>query len=351
MNKIQIEGEIGFETTAKEVVNQLKGMSGDLTVEINSVGGSVYNGIQIFNALFEYDKGHITTVNKGMAASMASYIMLVGDTIKSYSNATYMIHNALTFAYGNSHDLRKTANHLEALSTVIANKYVDKTGKSMDEVKQMMDDETFLYGTEMQDHGFVDEVIDVEKNTSKESAFAMHQNEFQACLASSKEHCKIEGYNGSLDEVLDTLATMPSDEKIVNQTIGAEMSVTKEEFDAIQSKYDSLVASNDEATAKLEEVTPKLDEAAAKIEDLEKALGESNKAEVIAFCGANRNAVNYAKETEFLTANATLQEVMDFAMEQEQNAPEENLDIQDKQTTVVGDYLAQAIAQQNKGEL
>jgi len=345
MRKIVIEGEIGWDISASGVINQLKDMSGDITVEINSVGGSVYQGVSIFNALFEYNKGHITTVNKGMAASMASYIMLVGDTIKSFSNATYMIHNAITFAYGNANELKKTANHLDALSTIIANKYVDKTGKSLEEVKQMMDDETFLYGNEMLEHGFVDEIISVEKNTSRESAIAMQQNEFQACLASSKEHCKIDGYNGSLDKVLDTLATMPSNEKIVNQNSGVDMeTVSKKEFDAIQSKYDSLVASNDEAIAKLGEAT-------AKVDGLEKTLNESNKAEIIAFCGANRGIVNFAKEKEFLDAGAKLQDVMAFAMEADTNAPVENLDTQADEATAESNYLAEAIAKQNKGEL
>lgn len=344
MKKIVIEGEIGWDVTAREVINKLKDMSGDITVDINSAGGSIYQGVVIFNALFEYDKGHITTVNKGMAASMASYILMVGDTIKSYSNATYFVHNALTLEHGNAKRLRKTANHLDRLSTIIANMYVDKTGKSLEDVKQMMDDETFLYGNEMLEHGFVDEIISVEKNTSRESAITMQQNEFKACLSSSKEHCKIEGYNGNIDEILDTLATMPSNEKIVNQITGVGMTVSKEEFDAIKSKYDSLVASNDEASAKLGEAT-------AKIEDLEKSLNESNKAEIIAFCGANRSVVNYAKEKEFLDSGAKLQDVMDFAMESEENQASENLNTEDNTDTTESNYLAEAIAKQNKGEL
>lgn len=348
MNIIDIKGEIGWETTSDEVINKLKNMSGDIEVGINSVGGSVYQGIAIFNALFEYNKGKITTVNKGMAASMASYILMAGDTIKAYSNATSMVHNALSPAYGNAKELRKTADRLDALSEIIANMYVDKTGKSLVEIKQMMGDETFLYGEEMLKQGFVDEIISVEKNTSKEEARLNYENEFKACLSSSKEHCKINGYNGDLEEALNTLATMPSNEKIVNQNLGEDMQVSKEEFDAIKSKYDALEASNKDVTADLAEMTAKLSEETAKVKKLEESI---NNAEVIAFCGANREVVNYAKEQEFLAANATLQDVMNFAMEFEENKASVNLHTEDNTTNSESEYIAEAIAKQNKGEL
>ncbi len=300
--KIEIKGEIGWDTTAQEVKNKLKKSTGDITVEVNSVGGSVYQGIEIFNSLHSYTKGKVTTVNTSMAASMASYILLVGDTVKAYSNATYMIHNALTYAYGNAKELRKVAKQLDGLSNIIAEKYVSKTGKPIHEIKQMMDDETFLYGNEMLDEGFVDEIVDIDKPLPKEQAILAVQGEYSKCLLSSKEHCKAEGYNKDIDAIL---ATMPSDEKIVNQKQGADMAVTKEEFDAIQAKYDASLAEKE----KMEK------EAKALADNVEALKADTERNAVIAFCGANRDAVSYAKEKEFLEKKATLADAMSFVME------------------------------------
>ena len=345
MSKIVIEGEIGWDITASDVVNKLKDMTGDITVEVSSVGGSVYQGISIFNALHEYDKGTITTVNKGMAASMASYIMLAGDKIKAYSNATYMVHNAMVFAFGNASELRKSADHVESLSNIMANMYADKTGKTVKEVKQMMDEETFLYGEEMLQHGFVDEIIYVEKDLGRDTAKANLLGEVASCLSSSKEHCKEEGYTGDIGSVLNSLAAMPSYEKIVNQTDGESMeTVPKEKFDAIVAKHDELVASNGQLTESLSEMT-------SKMETLEAQANDRNLEEVIAFCGANREPISFSKEAEFVKAGATLQEVMDYAMSQEENAPSGNLNFGGNDETAADDYIKAAIAKQNKGEL
>ena len=312
MNILKISGEIGWDTTSREVENFLKNAVGDITVEISSVGGSVYHGIEIFNLLASYDNGSIHTINKSMAASIASYILMAGDKISTYDNATLMIHNAWTFTYGNHNDLRDTANHLEALSNIIAKKYAEVSKKSLDEIKEMMDKETFLYGEEIQENGFAFDVIKTEKKMPKDEAKALLYESIKACTASSKEHCKIDGYNEPIEKALSILAAMPSDEKIANQiTKGAEMTVTKEEFDAMKSKYDETVAS----------LQKQNNEISAKIGELSAKLQESHMAEVVAFCGANRDTISLAKEKEFVEAKATLNDVMAYALEQMKNDP------------------------------
>ena len=343
MNVIKIEGEIGWNITSKEVQNKIADMSGDIEVHVNSVGGSVYQGIEIFNAIFDYNKGLVTTVNKGMAASISSYIMLAGDKIKAYSNSTNMIHNALTFAYGNHHELRDTANILESLSDVISNMYADKTGKSKKEIKEMMDKETHLFGKEMLDEGFVDEIIPVEKTPPKDIAIGLIKNEFKACTASSKEHCKIEGYNGDIKNLVESLVSIPTEhkaDKIENSKTGVDMSISKEEFDAIKSKADALEVSMKE----------KDDALASALSDVEAVKASQSRAEIIAFCGANRNIISMKKEQEFLAKNAELSEVMSFAMAEMENDPAENIDGKQKGDEA-NSIIADAIAKQNKGEL
>ena len=72
VNRIIIDGVIGWDITASEFKEKLKGLSGDLIIEINSAGGSVYEGIDIFNAIKNYSKGHIKIKVTSLAASMAS---------------------------------------------------------------------------------------------------------------------------------------------------------------------------------------------------------------------------------------------------------------------------------------
>ena len=75
MSKIKIKGEIGWDITAADIERQLYYATGDLDVEIDCPGGSVYEGFKIFNLLKKYDKGSVTGYI-GLAASMGSYIAL-----------------------------------------------------------------------------------------------------------------------------------------------------------------------------------------------------------------------------------------------------------------------------------
>jgi len=261
MNIVEINGEIGFDTTAGEFKNQLKGMSGDITVEISSPGGSVFHGIQMYNALANH-KGHVTTINTGVAASMASYLMMVGDTVKAYDNSVLMVHNAIGMAIGNHHDLRSVADKIENLSALLANKYIDKTGKSKDEVAKLMDDETFFYGDEMFTAGFVDEIISTDKNQNKESALLSFKDEIIACDASSKEHCKIDGYGGDLSVALESISGSYADrskaDKIAKNSNTKVESMPKaetQELDAVQVELDTAMATileKDDAIASLQ---------------------------------------------------------------------------------------------------
>lgn len=181
--KIVIDGVIGgWDISAKDIVSQLNNAGGDVEIEINSVGGSVFEGVTIFNAINAYDKGIITVTIVGVAASIASYIALAADIVKAYDNTTYMIHNAMLPVFGNHNDLRKSADICEGLSSIIANAYVSKTSKSKDEIKNLMDDETFYYGSEMLDAGFVDEIISTESNTTKAEAKSLTLESLKNCV-------------------------------------------------------------------------------------------------------------------------------------------------------------------------
>ena len=189
MDEIIIDGVIGgWEVDSKDVIYQLGRMKGDVLVLLNSVGGSVLHGVSIFNAFKAYDKGQITVRITGVAASIASYIALSADKIEAYDNTTYMIHNASLPAFSDYRGLRKAADISEGLTSIISKAYISKTGMSEKVVRKLMDDETYYYGTEMFDAGFIDEIISTESDGSKAEAMSMAIESLKACNNAIAEH-------------------------------------------------------------------------------------------------------------------------------------------------------------------
>ena len=189
MNEILIDGIIGgWDIEAQDIVNQLNNMSGDVTIKLNSVGGSVIDGITIYNAIKAYDKGEIIVEIGAVAASIASYIALAGDLITAKSNSVFMIHNAWLPAQGDFIELRKAADISEGLSSIIANAYVAKTKMGKSDALALMAKETFYYGAEMQDSGFVDEIINVDGDIDKTSAYSVTIEGLKACNNAVMEH-------------------------------------------------------------------------------------------------------------------------------------------------------------------
>jgi ATP-dependent Clp endopeptidase proteolytic subunit ClpP len=189
---IVLSGVVGWDITAKELRAELvKAKGKDVEFHVNSPGGLVFAGIEIFNLIRDY-KGHTEARITGLAASAASYIVLAADRVSAHENATFMIHNALALAIGNHNDMRKVANTLEGISNILAKAYARKTGKPIDEIKSMMDAETFLFGNEMLHEGFVDEVIedeaeDKEDEHDKETAIMSARAMIESCRDMMKE--------------------------------------------------------------------------------------------------------------------------------------------------------------------
>lgn len=189
MNNILIDGIIGgWDVDAREIVSQLNEAEGDVTIKLNSVGGSVIEGITIYNAIREYNKGTVTVEIGAVAASIASYIALAGDKVIAHSNSVFMIHLAWLPVAGNYNDLRKAADISEGLSSIIANAYVAKTKMEKSEAIDLMTKETFYYGAEMKDAGFVDEIIDAENKSTKAEALSVTIEGIKACNNAVQEN-------------------------------------------------------------------------------------------------------------------------------------------------------------------
>lgn len=193
MKVISISGVIGWEIFADEIRKQLNEAAGeDVRVEISSPGGFVFEGLAIFNLIRNY-AGNVTTHLMGLAASMASYIALAGKRVTAEDNAVYMIHNVSALAAGDHKEMRKTADTIDKLSGLLAKQYAKKTGKGIDAIRKMMDDETYLYGDEMKKAGFVDEIIGSEKEKDRDTDVLTAMARVEECINVMKKSDKCKG--------------------------------------------------------------------------------------------------------------------------------------------------------------
>lgn len=114
-----------------------------INVEINSPGGDVFSGSEIFTALKNYS-GNVEVDIVGLAASAASIIAMAGDQVKISPTGQLMIHRASTVSQGNSDDLSSDLQGLDSTDQAIVNVYQEKTGMNPQDIYRMMSDEVMF---------------------------------------------------------------------------------------------------------------------------------------------------------------------------------------------------------------
>lgn len=131
----------------------------EIVVNINSPGGSVFEGVTIFNMLKNH-KAKIIVNIEGLAASIASVIAMAGDEVRMPSNAMLMIHNAMGGGFGNANEIRKFADDLEKINQTVVNSYLIKNpSMEQEQLQNLLDAESWLSASEALELGFVDEVL------------------------------------------------------------------------------------------------------------------------------------------------------------------------------------------------
>lgn len=146
-------------TSPSDVTGVIEGLDGeDLLVEINSVGGDVFAGSEIYTALKKYP-GKVTVDILGIAASAASVVAMAGDTVRISPTAQIMIHNVSSSARGDHRVMQHESDVLKNYNKTIANAYRLKTGLSEDKLLELMDEETWLNAQQAKELGFVDEIL------------------------------------------------------------------------------------------------------------------------------------------------------------------------------------------------
>ena len=170
----------GEGVTAKRVASALRGMGkGPVTVNVNSPGGDMFEGLAIYNLLREHD-GEVTVKVLGVAASSASIIAMAGDTVQIARAGFLMIHNCWVFAMGNRNDLTEIADTLKPFDVAMASIYAARTGQDAKAMAKLMDAETWIGGEAAIEGGFADELLasdQVETGAGKANASAARRIE------------------------------------------------------------------------------------------------------------------------------------------------------------------------------
>jgi ATP-dependent protease ClpP protease subunit len=161
--EIYIYGEIGESfwddesVGAAQFVREINAANAsEITVRINSYGGSVADGIAIYNAIQRHP-ATVTVEIDGVAMSSASLIAMAGDAVNMAENALFMVHAPMSGGWGNAKDLREAADMLDKYAEAMISSYVSQTGQSYEEIETLLKDGEDHYYTaqEALEFGFI----------------------------------------------------------------------------------------------------------------------------------------------------------------------------------------------------
>lgn len=146
-----------FDITPDRVQKALDNIDGDVIIRLNSGGGDVFAGIEIYNA-FKAHHSKVTVEVTGLAASAASLIAMGADEIVMCKGSMMMVHEAWTLAYGNKSDLMKTVELMDKIDASIVDIYDERVDLGKDFISEMLQDETWMTASEAVANGFADKV-------------------------------------------------------------------------------------------------------------------------------------------------------------------------------------------------
>jgi ATP-dependent Clp endopeptidase proteolytic subunit ClpP len=259
-----------------EIMNVAENAVDVLDIEINSPGGSVFDGYTIYQEIKSLqDRGvQVNATITGLAASMASVIAMACDKISIVPHGRMMIHDASNITQGNADQLRKMADNLDAISEDIAGIYSSKTGKTQEEVRDLMKKETWMNATECLEAGFVDSIINYKKDkgTKNESSQFDIQNE-----KSEKPTMSILSKlfpNNSEVEKLEAHIAENDSLRAENADLQSKLEAVKDSEQVIIENKVKIETLTNELTAKDEQITElnaKLIEAESKAKDADES--------------------------------------------------------------------------------
>ena len=204
----------------------------NITVHINSGGGDLYAGLAIYNRLKAL-KGHVTTINDGLAASAASLIFQAGNTRKMNAGSNLMAHGVGGFLFGfyMIEDLEELVTQFKAHNKAIVNVYAEAMGVSYNEAKSLIKSETWLTGQEAIDRGLAGELIEEEEEDTEENLF----------------NSLIRKLSGSNPGALNCYAMPAAAPQVVNKLPEKEEEIMANTVKELRAQYPDLVAQIEDA--------------------------------------------------------------------------------------------------------
>lgn len=146
----------GEGVTARRIAGALRSIGKNpVTVNVNSPGGDMFEGLAIYNLLREHP-AEVTVRVMGLAASAASVIAMAGDKIEMGLGSMLMIHNSWGLVVGNQNDMREAAETFAEFDAAMADIYAARTGQKPDAIAAMMNAETWLRAERAIENGFAD---------------------------------------------------------------------------------------------------------------------------------------------------------------------------------------------------
>lgn len=177
---------------AKDIRESLESVTDDIVIKLNSPGGDVFEGIEIYNYLKDHPS-NVTVEVTGVAASAATFITAGANEVIMNVGTSLMIHEASTFTWGNKSDIQKTLNALETIDESILSIYSEKTGQSNDQLEEWMNEEKWFTADEAVEFGFADSV-------KRENAESVESEESIEDIINSKVAIAMAAFSNALEK-------------------------------------------------------------------------------------------------------------------------------------------------------
>jgi len=254
--EVMIYDEIGmYGVDAKSFIDDVKNLPKDTSVllRINSPGGSVIDGLAIYDAISRLPQ-KVTSRIEGIAASMASVIALAADEVIMSENSLYMIHNVWGGEVGESDDLRKAADLMDKMGERLVNIYVSKSGNTEEQIRAWMDEETWFNSAEAVEAGFVSLVeapikmaakFDINKYKYKNKTLV--NNLFNNLKKENQMEKEFENLKSFISEMFNKTAEAKEVKILDNEEVSSKMSAIEE---SIEESAKAIVELNGTITDK-----------------------------------------------------------------------------------------------------
>ena len=230
---VQIFGDIGESFwsdgwTLEKFTNQIKGLDiSNLTIEMKSNGGDLMEAFAIYDSIKNMPC-RVTVKIVGASASAATIIASAGDRIEISENSRYLVHNAMTFVEGDKEDLKEVYDQLSEFDNQILDIYIKRTGKTRNELAELMKAEKWLSAEDAKKWGFVDDIIKqkinnkmAEEKKNVKNLTEEEQAEMDALMAENESlKTQVADLQSKLDEI-NAAAEKEEEEKIEEEVMAA----------------------------------------------------------------------------------------------------------------------------------